>query len=379
MKQFIKAAAIALIAGSASAGEVNLPNTVVTTAYSTGGVGYNQMVAVGSVLKEKYGVNFRVLPGKNDVSRLGPLKAGKAHFASTGSDAVYSQEGVFTFGKEEWGPQPVRLVLLSRPGGCLMFTTATDVGIEKIEDVKGKRVAWVRGSAALQTATKAYLSFAGLTVDDVELVEVGGFAASIEAIIGGDADVAINQSTSTFNIKQEASPRGVFHPEIPHDNEEGWKRLRTMVPWYVPGVCNHEGAPGIPKEGWQGVAQVFPVQITRPDVDEEIVYGFTKAMIDNFDSYKDTVPGMNGWALDKQMEDFYLPYHEGSVKYLKEIGWWSDKAEANQKAMLARQDVLLKAWEDYKASPAEDFKEGWIKARADALTAAGMDPVFTAW
>ena len=43
---------------------------------------------------------------------------------------------------------------------------------------------------------------------------------------------------------------------------------------------------------------------------------------------------------------------------------------------MKRQQVLGDAWKAYKASaPSDDaaFKQGWIKARAEALTKAGMD------
>ena len=121
MKRMMGAAAgLALMAaaGGAAAADVKLPNQLVTTAYDTGTSGYSQMVAVGAMLQNKYGVNLRVLPGKNDVARLSPVKAGKAQFTATGSDSVYAQEAVYIFGTEKWGPMPVRLLLVNRSNGC---------------------------------------------------------------------------------------------------------------------------------------------------------------------------------------------------------------------------------------------------------------------
>ena len=65
------------LSGAALAGEVKLPKTMAWTAYNTGTTGYNQSVAIGKALKDKYGVTLRVVPGKNDISRLTPVKAGK--------------------------------------------------------------------------------------------------------------------------------------------------------------------------------------------------------------------------------------------------------------------------------------------------------------
>ena len=55
--------------------EPNFPRTMSWSAYNLGTTGYNQAVAIGKALKDNYDVNLRVLPGKNDVSRLLPSTA----------------------------------------------------------------------------------------------------------------------------------------------------------------------------------------------------------------------------------------------------------------------------------------------------------------
>ena len=48
------------------------PRQMAWTAYNLGSTGYNQAVAIGAMLREKFGVTLRVIPGQNDVSRLLP-------------------------------------------------------------------------------------------------------------------------------------------------------------------------------------------------------------------------------------------------------------------------------------------------------------------
>ena len=375
----IPALGLGLIAfsGTLSADDVKLPGTLVTTAYNTGTSGYSQMVAIGSMLKNKHGVNLRVLPGKNDVSRLSPVKRGTAQFTATGSDSVYAQEAVYTFGKKAWGPMPIRLLLVNRSAGCTNFAVANDIGVKTMADLKGKRVAWVRGSPALQKATEALLAFSNVSLDDVQKVQVGGWAASINGIINGDIDAAITATQSTFMLKMEASPRGVYHPPLPHADKAGWDRVQKIVPWYVHGICTK--GPGIPGGKQEGVASVYPILVSTTATKDDIAYGMVKAMVDGFEDYKAGAPGAAGWHLSRQLEDFYLPFHPGAIKYLKEKGKWTAKAEANQKKMLARQDVLQKAWKAYKAKPADDFDTGWMAARAAALKGAGMPVIFETW
>ena len=386
MKRLMSATAAATLligASVANAADVKLPNQLVTTAYDTGTSGYSQMVAVGAMLQNKYGVNLRVLPGKNDVARLSPVKAGKAQFTATGSDSVYAQEAVYTFGTEKWGPMPIRLLLVNRSNGCTVFAVAKDTGVQTIADLKGKRVAWVRGAPALQKAAEALLAFGSLGWADVQKVEVGGWGDSINGIIDGNIDAAITASQSTFMLKMDASPRGVIHPSIPHADKEGWARIQKVVPWYYKSICADgpgvKNGPGAVDGKQESIASIYPILVSTSDTSDDTAYGMTRAMVDNIADYQEGAPGAYGWALDKQIEDFYLPTHPGTIRFLKEKNAWSAVAQANHEKMMQRQDVLKKAWDAHVASKPADFDKAWMAARAKALTDAGFEPVFTEW
>jgi len=365
------------LAANLSAAELKLPNTLVTTAYDTSSAGYSQMVAIGSMLKNQHGVNLRVLPGKNDVSRLTPLKKGTSQFAATGAESVFAQEAIYTFGTQAWGPMPIRLLLVNRSDACGNFVVAGDIGVKSMADMKGKRVAWVRGSPFLQTVTEGLLAFANLSMDDVKKVEVGGWQASIDGIVNGDIDATIVTTNSPGVLKVQASPRGATHPPLPLADEAGWKRLRDFLPWAIKGTCTDGQA--IPGGKQEGSLAIYPMMVATETTSADIAYGLTMAMVKGFDAYKDSAPGADGWALSRQLEDFYLPWHDGAIRALKELGKWNDKMQAHQDKMLERQAVLASAWRKYTAKPASDFDRGWMAARASALKTAGMSPLFEIW
>ena len=66
----------------------------------------------------------------------------------------------------------------------------------------------------------------------------------------------------------------------------------------------------------------------------------TKAMIVNYDAYKDSAPGAGGLAADRQTKNWVVPVHPGAVKALKEAGQWSDAQEAHNNKLIKRQEVL---------------------------------------
>jgi uncharacterized protein len=373
---------VGLAGGAQAAEEVDLPSTIAWTAYDVGSAGYNQAVAIGNAFKNAYGVSLRVLPGKNDISRQIPLREGGVDFSATGIGGSYfAQEGVFEFGAADWGPQPVRLLLISNADSNLTVGTAADAGIKTIEDLKGKRVAWVAGAPALNHNIEAVLHFAGLTWDDVERVDFSGFGASWEGITNDQVDAAWAITTSGMAYQLESSPRGLFWPPLPHEDEEGWARLEELAPYFI----KHTATQGAGLSGGnphEGATYPYPILIAYEEQEDDYVYAMTKAMVEQFDSYAKGAPGANGWALDRQQFDWVVPYAEGAIRYFKEAGVWNEELQAHNDRLIERQNVLQEAWQEYTSGEAPEdeqaFYDGWIAARAKALEAAGFDPIWTA-
>ena len=356
-----------------------LPKQLNWTAYGTGSAGYNQSVAIGSALKNQLGVDLRVLPGKNDISRQVPLRAGKVQFSATGVGASFmAQEGVFEFGARDWGPQQVRVLMASNGNSNLSVGAAADAGIQTLADLKGKRVAWVVGSPSLNENVGALLHFAGLSWNDVQKVEFPGFGASWDGIINDQVDAAFASTTSGKAYQLEASPRGIIWPPLPHDDQEGWARLQEVAPFFVPNNATI-GAGLSDDNPHEGAAYPYPILITYPDRDNALVYAMTKAMVDLYPDYKDAAPGINGWALDRQIFDWVVPYHDGAIQYFKELGVWSDAFQQHNDELIRRQQVLQDAWQAYSANAPDDddaFLQGWLEARRAALQGADLNPIY---
>ncbi len=375
-------AALALTA-NVHAADVELPSTVVWSAYPTGTTGYAQAVAIGSVLQSTYGTNLRVIPGRNDVSRLSPLRAGRVNFSAGGSEAIYAQEGMLNFGEVAWGPQPLRIAMWNISDGC-SFTIATgaDAGIETAADLEGKRVTWVQGAPSLNNATRALLAYADLDWDDVRRVEVGGYGASIEAVIEDRADAVGGSCNSAPFMRVESSSRGLRFVTFPHDDEEAINRVRAHLPWYVPHVAT-EGPTIDPDQGIEVFTSPYPMLATRADEDSNLVYNTVKALHVHYDEYKDNAPGAVGWAMDRQgLEEAFVPYHEGAVRYFKEIGVWTEAAQENQDRNLRRQELLMETWERYIEDAPTDrdaFQTGWMEAGYQALTENGLVTIADSW
>ena len=362
----------------ASAAEVKLPATVAWSAYNTGTTGYNQSVAIGKALKDAYGTSLRIVPGKNDISRLRPLMTDKVQFVANGSGTFFASEGVFNFASREWGPKPLRLLTSATSDANLSVAVAKDAGVETFADLKGKRVAFVRSSPALVIGMEAMLAFGGLTWDDVKKVEFPGYGASWAGMVNGQVDAAFASTISGPTKKLEASPRGIHWPPLPADDKEGWQRLLKVAPYFVQHTAT-AGSGISPDKPHVGGAYPYPILITRADQDADLVYSMTKSVHSQYNNYKGAMPAMTGWATGRQTFKWAVPYHDAAIKYWKEVGVWTDDMQAHNDNLIKRQGVLAAAWHTMQAkniSDDEAFKKTWMEVRATALEKDGFNPIW---
>jgi TRAP transporter TAXI family solute receptor len=371
-------ASVAALAASvtiASAQEIKLPPTLTFTAYDTGTAGFNIAVAVGKMMKDKYSTDVRVLPAGNDVARLAPLRAGRAMSSAMGSGTYFAQEGVFEFGAREWGPQPLQLVLSSVDCNAGSLGVARDTGVTEIKQLRGKRVGFVVGSPALNQNALAILAFGDLKQSDVKIVEFSSYGAMWKGLVNNDTDAAFATTITGPAKEAETSPRGIIWPPLPHDDKAGWARVQKVGSFFFPHVatCGAGISAEKPIELGNYPYPIFVVYGSQP---AHQVYAMTKAMIVNYDAYKDNAPGAGGLAASRQTMKWVVPFHPGSVKALKEAGNWTDADQAYNDGLIKRQAVLATAWAEYgKSSPPSDdkvFLDGWMKARAVALDKANM-------
>jgi TRAP transporter TAXI family solute receptor len=365
---------------AARAQDLKLPSTLTFTAYDTGSSGFNIAVAVGKMFKDKYNTDVRVLPAGNDVARLAPLKANRAQVSAMGVGVYFAQEAVFEFATKEWGPQPLQLLLAANACNALGLVAANDVGIKEMKDLKGKRIAFVVGSPALNQNALAMIAFGDLTQKDVKIVEFASNAAMFKGMINNEADAAFSSTINGQTREVESSPRGITWVRTPHGDKAGWDRIRKVGPFFLPHTATC-GSGGISASNpAQMPTYPYPIFMSYASASADLVYGITKAMIVGYDDYKDGAPGAAGLALKDQKLQWAVPYHAGAVKALKEAGVWTDADEAHNNGLLKRQGVLAAGWDAFmKGNPpgdAEAFRKAWMAARKEALTKAGMDVVY---
>eukprot|EP01035_Chromulina_nebulosa_P038916 gene38915-52559_t len=170
------------------------------------------------------------------------------------------------------------------------------------------------------------------------------------------------------------SPRGIIWPPMPHNDEAGWERVRKVGAFFTKLVATCGAGITLEKSIELGTYP-YPIFVTYASQTPDTIHTVVKAMIDNYDAYKDGAPGAAGLAAKRQTMKWVVPFHPGAVKAMKEAGNWSDADQAHNDGLIKRQDVLKTAWVAFnKAAPSDDkeFAAAWTAARAAALKTANM-------
>ena len=94
-------------------------------------------------------------------SRMAPLRDGNADYCACGAAAFFGQEAAFLFASEEWGPQPLRVVLTAVGENNLSLATAKDAGIATMADLKS------RGCGIIYISLRFFTCCCGCTISAV--------------------------------------------------------------------------------------------------------------------------------------------------------------------------------------------------------------------
>jgi hypothetical protein len=165
-----------------------LPGTQIWSVYDVGSTGYVEASAIADAMGRAFGTRVRLQPSGTSIGRILPLKQKRVSHAWLANELYFAAEGLYEYATPDWGPQDFR-VLAGRKNAFSVVATR-ESGITKPEDMKGKRLAWVPANSSVNIKIEPILAFAGLTLNDVQLVQFPSYAASLRALIEGRADCA---------------------------------------------------------------------------------------------------------------------------------------------------------------------------------------------
>ena len=282
----------------------------------TGGVYYPLGGGMASVLSKYVGIQSTAEVTGGSVANLQLIGTGKPYIALTMADALkdaYKGEDKFK-GK----PVAVRTLMVLYPNR-MQAVTIDGNGINRISDLKGKRVS--TGSAGSATEVMAFrlLEAAGIDKDKDITRERLGAAESANALkdrkidafffVAGIPTSAITDVANTPGIKIKM----LDHAEL------------------VPAMNKKHGdlyvADSIPKDTYRGMdkdnaqASVMNLLVAPASMDDQTAYKVVKAVFDHKDELVRVHKEAENFKLENQKAGASpIPWHPGALKYFAEKG-----------------------------------------------------------
>lgn len=306
----------------------------------TGAVYHTLGSAIAKTINQHTGIKTLVQPYAGPSAWLPMLDSGQVHLGvSGGLDVAWCYVGGGGYSK------PLNNIRVLMHGNDLAnpaLIVRVDSNINKTEDLKGKRVASeYGGQTTLAAYVRAGLECGGITWDDVKPVPVPDIVSGINGLRDGRIDATFAPDPMTpvaLEADQAVGIKGMNLADIPPDQVDNPpKEIVDLLDEIAPG----EVITRIPKAGYlkadtTGMKHgVFLV--TTDNLSADTAYEITKAIYE-FD--EELWPSCN-WGKQWKKETMFdpnvrAPYHEGAVRFWKEIGKWNDEAEANQKKLLGQ-------------------------------------------
>lgn len=242
------------------------------------------------------------------------LATGELDFAVSNAAITYFAAR----GTEGWDrAYPVRTVMTLAPNVALFLTTANS-GIQRITDLKGKRVVIGPAGAGFEYFVKPLLGAHGVSYEDFTPLNATQTAAVDMLSDGSAAAIFIGGAIPTASITQAAASMDILF--VPFDPEA----VKRLVSEYV--FFDHATIPANTYRGQTEEIAALDVGsmhfITAADQDEQLVYDVTKALYESREQVVQRHAAGAAINAKNVVRDTGTEFHPGAIRYYREIGVW---------------------------------------------------------
>src|SRR6187402_3487618 len=283
----------------------------------TGGVYFPLGGAIANVLSKALPntqATAEVTGGSVDNLKL--IASGQSEMGFTMADAALDAlqgKDKFTSGKV-----PLQALLVVYPNR-MHVVTVEGTGIEKMSDLKGKRVSTGSPGSATEVMAFRVIEAAGLDKDKDMKRERLGVAESVNAIkdgkidaffwVGGLPTAAVTDLANTPNTKIKM----IDHADAVAAMNKKYGNL------YVQDAIPKDTYKGMEADNHQ--ATVMNILVSHESMDDKTAYSIVKAIFDRKDDIVAVHKEAANFKLESQKASASpIPFHPGAVKYFAEKG-----------------------------------------------------------
>ncbi len=246
------------------------------------------------------------------------IQAGQMEAGLSGAATLhFAYNGI---GKFEGNAKPDLRVIANLYPEDLHLVLPKGASLANVGDLKGKRVGIAQAGSGTQIAVELILGDHGVNRDNIDEAELNN-SQSAERLADGQLDAYFYAAgTPVAAMIQLDNTKGM---ELYSFTDEEVSMANKTVPYYIPSKIPAGTYPGVDYD--VNTVAVSGIFVTNANVDEELVYGITKAM------WSDTARKLldNGHSKGKVitietaldgLDGIGVPMHPGAERFYKEMG-----------------------------------------------------------
>lgn len=302
----------------------------------------------GPILQQETGTTVRIVPEDSETQRYLRLTDRKdiAIASVSAAEMRFQAQGLAGYASAKPLPQRILWHHNDTPWG---YVVAGDSELQSIEDIKkgGVRVTQGIFSPAMTTAVnKALPAFLGIdpdkAADTITYVPASSYGENCRSVVEGKSDVAYCSPISSVLSEMEGAPGSIRWLSLDASNTAGWDGYLNHRPMLIPT----EIGLGVKTARGVGGATSNFVYAVAADADEDFAYNMAKWLHESHDAYAGTHALAKRMSIDLfrgYLDRTPMPIHAGTVKYLREIGQWTDADDEWNNAAAAKMDAWIAA------------------------------------
>lgn len=214
----------------------------------------------------------------------------------------------------------------------MMYMVRGDSDLYRVEDLRGQRVVVsIRANAALEFLHRAILATGGLTGENINEITVGGLADGARLLTEGRVDAVSIGVDTALTLQAHSTIGGGIRYVTMGRNES---RLAELMPGSKASPAP-QGPTTVGLEELPRVSEISHYINTGVHLSEDNAYFLTKTIHEQWQTLRDNYSVMSEVHAEEMSPiNPSIPYHEGAIKYYKEIGLWTEDHEKNQATFL---------------------------------------------
>src|SRR4051812_2242520 len=318
LERILKGALVAAAAVALCGGAVLAPQKTISIGPGRPrGVYYPLSGAMANVLT-KYlpGVQATAEVTGGSVDNLKLIGSGQSELAFTMADAAL--DALKGQDKFKSAKVPLQSLLVLYPNR-MHVVTVEGTGIEKIADLKGKRISTGSPGSATEVMAFRVMEAAGLDKDKDVKRERLSVAESVNANkdrkidaffwVGGIPTAAVTDLAATPGVTMKL----LDHGDLAEKMNAKYGKL------YSAGVIKAGAYPGQTKDNQ--IVDVWNILVTGDRMSDDVAYSIVKTLIEKKDELVAVHKEAEAFSLENQVQERSpIPFHPGALKYFQEKG-----------------------------------------------------------